>query len=138
MGEYSTEIDGLIDEHRELMTIMGQLREESSLSDSEVSGILDQLQSALAHHTEREEAGLFHTLRHVDVGPEYMDLFEHDHGHLVDLIESARRERHLVSDLIKVFEAHMLREENDMFPAAEQLLGPADWDAVDASVAHLR
>jgi hemerythrin-like domain-containing protein len=138
MGEYTTEIDGLIDEHRELMTIMGRLREERSLSDSEVNGILDQLQSALAHHTEREEAGLFHTLRNVDVGPEYMDLFEHDHGHLVDVIESARRERQTVDDLIQVFEAHMLREENDMFPAAEQLLGPADWDAVDAAVAHLR
>jgi hypothetical protein len=32
----------------------------------------------------------------------------------------------------------MAREENDMFPAAEQLLGPADWTAVEAAVAGLR
>jgi Hemerythrin HHE cation binding domain len=128
MAEHDSEIDGLVDEHRDLMTIMGKLRH----------AVLDQLEKALAHHTEREETGLFHVLQDVEVGPEYMGLFEHDHGHLVDLIESARRDRHAVDDLIKSFEAHMLREENDMFPAAEQLLGPADWDAVDAAVAHLR
>ena len=93
--------------------------------DSEVKGVLDQLQSVLAHHTEREEAGLFDTLRQVEVGPQYMDLFEHDHGHLVELIESARRDRGTVDDLIQGFEVHMLREENDMFPAAEQLLSPS-------------
>ena len=138
MDEYNAEIDGLIDEHRDLMTIMGTLRDVVNVSDPDVSKILDQLATALAHHTEREEAGLFHTLRDVEVGPDYMDLFEHDHGHLVDLIESTRRERSTVDDLINGFEVHMLREENDMFPAAEQLLSPADWDAVDAAVAHLR
>ena len=138
MDEYNAEIDGLIDEHRDLMTIMGTLRDVVNVSDPDVSKILDQLAMALAHHTEREEAGLFHTLRDVEVGPDYMDLFEHDHGHLVDLIESTRRERSTVDDLINGFEVHMLREENDMFPAAEQLLSPADWDAVDAAVAHLR
>ena len=138
MDEYNSEIDGLIDEHRDLMTIMGTLRDVVNVSDPDVSKILDQLAMALAHHTEREEAGLFHTLRDVEVGPDYMDLFEHDHGHLVDLIESTRRERSTVDDLINGFEVHMLREENDMFPAAEQLLSPADWDAVDAAVAHLR
>jgi hemerythrin-like domain-containing protein len=138
MADHESEIDGLIDEHRDLMTIMAKLRPAVGEPDTNVDGILDQLETALAHHTEREETGLFHTLRQVEVGPEYMGLFEHDHGHLVELIESARRDRHTVDDLIKSFEAHMLREENDMFPAAEQLLGPDDWDAVDAAVAHLR
>ena len=99
---------------------------------------MGELTAALAHHTEREEAGLFRTLREVKVPPEYMGLFEHDHGHLVELIESARRDRHGVDDLLKSLEAHMVREETDMFPAAEQLLSPADWDAVNAAVAHLR
>jgi hemerythrin-like domain-containing protein len=138
MADHDSEIDGLIDEHRDLMTIMGKLRQAVSEPDSDFGAILDQLEMALAHHTEREETGLFHTLREVQVGPEYMGLFEHDHGHLVDLIESARRDRSTFDDLVSSFEAHMLREENDMFPAAEQLLGPADWDAIDAAVAHLR
>jgi hemerythrin-like domain-containing protein len=138
MADHDSEIDGLIDEHRDLMTIMVRLRHAASAPDSDVDEILDELEAALAHHTEREETGLFHILHEVQVGPEYLGLFEHDHGHLVELIESARRDRHTVADLIKSFEAHMLREENDMFPAAEQLLGPADWDAVDAAVAHLR
>ena len=54
------------------------------------------------------------------------------------MIRRARRDRRSVDDLVKSLEAHMVREETDMFPAAEQLLGPADWDAVDAAVAHLR
>ena len=138
MGVHDLEIDGLIDEHRELMTVMATLRRAAERPDAEVDGLLDQLQTALAHHTEREELGLFHTLREVEVPPEYMGLFEHDHGHLVDLIESARKDRQRVDDLLMSLEAHMVREETDMFPAAEQLLSPADWDAVDEAVAHLR
>ncbi len=138
MGDHDPEIDGLIDEHRELMTIMATLRRAMGEPDSDVDGLLDELEVALAAHTEREEAGLFHTLRDVEVPPEYMGLFEHDHGHLIDLIESARRDGRSVDDLLQSLEAHMAREESDMFPAAEQLLGPADWDAVDAAVAHLR
>jgi hemerythrin-like domain-containing protein len=138
MGDDDSEIDGLIDEHRELMTIMGKLQRAIGQPDSELDGLLDQLETALAHHTEREETGLFHTLHEVAVGPEYMGMFEHDHGHLVDLIGAARRDRSSVNDLVTSLQAHMVREENDMFPAAEQLLGPADWDAVGAAVAHLR
>jgi hypothetical protein len=138
MGDYDPEIDGLIDEHRELMTIMAALQRAMGPLDVEVDGLLDQLEKAFAHHTEREEAGLFHTLHEVEVGPEYMALFEHDHGHLNDLIQSARRDRHSMGDLLESLEAHMVREETDMFPAADQLLGPADWDAIDAAVAHLR
>jgi PPOX class probable F420-dependent enzyme len=43
-----------------------------------------------------------------------------------------------VDGLVKIFDAHMQREENDMFPAAEQLLGPDDWSAIDAAVNRLR
>jgi hemerythrin-like domain-containing protein len=138
MDDHDNEIDGLIDEHRDLMTMMGRLQRAIGQPDTDVDGLLDQLENALAHHTEREETGLFHTLHGIEVGSEYMGLFEHDHGHLVDLIESARSDRSSVDDLVKSLQAHMDREENDMFPAAEQLLAPADWDAVDAAVAHLR
>ncbi len=138
MGDNDSEIDGLMDEHRELITIMATLRRAVGRPDPEFDEVLDRLEAALAHHTEREETGLFHTLHEVEVGPEYMGLFEHDHGHLVELIESTRRDRSNVDDLVRSMEAHMVREENDMFPAAEQLLGPADWDAIEAAVAHIR
>jgi hemerythrin-like domain-containing protein len=137
MDDRESEIDGLIDEHRDLMAIMGQMRRTGGDAEA-IDGLLDQLETALAHHTDREETGLFHILHSVDVGPEYIDLFEHDHGHLIELIESARRQPEMVDDLIKSFEAHMDREENDMFPAAEQLLSPADWDAIEEAVADLR
>lgn len=138
MADHDSEIHGLIDEHRDLITIMGRLRRAAAQPDTDVGVVLDELELALAHHTEREELGLLHTLGEVEVGPEYLGLFEHDHGHLIGLIATARTDRHTVDDLTKSLEAHMLREENDMFPAAEQLLGPADWDAIDAAIAHLR
>jgi hemerythrin-like domain-containing protein len=138
MVDRDSEIDGLIDEHRQLITILGQLQRLAGEPDSGLDGLLDQLEAALAHHTEREEAGLFHVLPQVDVSTEYLDLFEHDHGHLVELIATARGDRHSVDGLVKVFDAHMQREENDMFPAAEQLLGPDDWNAVDAAVDGMR
>jgi hemerythrin-like domain-containing protein len=143
VGADDAGIDGLITEHRELMTIMAALRRAiggpgSEADASGVDGLLDQLESSLAHHTEREEAGLFNVLHHVDVPAEYMGLFEHDHGHLVDLLASARGDRGQIGSLLASLDVHMAREENDMFPAAEQLLGPSDWDAVEAAVAHLR
>jgi hemerythrin-like domain-containing protein len=138
MGDHDTEIDGLIDEHRDLMAIMAALRLAMGDPAPDVNGLLDQLETALAHHTKREEFGMFHVLEQVEVPPQYIGLFEHDHAHLVDLIHSARRDPNSVDGLLNSLEAHMAREENDMFPAAEQLLGPADWEAVDAAVADLR
>ncbi len=121
-----------------MITIIAALRRAVGTSDSDVDGLLDQLETALAHHTEREETGLFHALHDVEVPAEYMGLFEHDHGHLVDLLQSSRRDRQNVERLLTSLEAHMEREEADMFPAAEQILGTADWDAIEAAVAHLR
>lgn len=136
MAVHDTEIDELIDEHRQMMTIMATLRRAGD--GSEVDELLDQLETALAHHTEREETGLFHTLHNVDVPAEYVGLFEHDHGHLVDLLQSSRRDRQNMDRLLQSLEAHMKREEADMFPAAEQLLSPVDWADIETTVAHLR
>lgn len=138
MGDREAEIDGLVGEHREMLSVMTALqRAAEQPDDAPIDELLDQLSAALAHHTDREEAGLFRTLRTVDVPPEYVGLFEHDHGHLLDLLASARRDRAAVEPLVRSLEAHMDREEADMFPAAEQLLSPADWDTVRAAVAGL-
>ena len=50
------QIDGLIEEHRQLTTILGTLRRAPG---SDLDGLLDKLEQTLAHHTEREETGLF-------------------------------------------------------------------------------
>jgi hemerythrin-like domain-containing protein len=138
MSDHDSEIDGLIDEHRDLMSIMAALQRGMDDPDADLQALLEQLETALAHHTDREESGLFNVLHRIDVPPQYMGLFEHDHSHLVDLIHSSQQDRHSVGALLTSLEAHMAREENDMFPAAEQLLGPADWEAVEAAVADLR
>jgi hemerythrin-like domain-containing protein len=138
MGDHDGEIDELIDEHRDLMTHLAALRRAMGDPDADLRGLLDQLERTLAHHTEREESGLFNVLRRIDIPAQYVGLFEHDHGHVVDLIHASQRDRHVVDALLDSLEAHMAREENDMFPAAEQLFGPADWEAVEAAVSDLR
>ena len=90
MDDHDSEIEGLIDEHRELMTILARLQRTAGEPGSDLDALLDQLDAELTHHTEREEAGLFHVLHQIDVSPEYMDLFEHDHHHLVELIATVR------------------------------------------------
>jgi hemerythrin-like domain-containing protein len=137
MLDRDTEIDGLIEEHRQMMTIMSALRHARADPGADIDTLLDQLEATLARHTAREETGLFRILRSVDVPGEYVGLFEHDHGHVVDLLASARHDRQQVDVLVATLEAHMQREEGDMFPAAEQLLGPSDWDVIEAAVAHL-
>ena len=138
MGDQTSELEGLIDEHRELTTLGASLRRARGGPEAEISRLLNELRARLAHHTEREEAGLFRVLRDVEVPEEYVGLFEHDHGHFVELIEAATRSPDAVEPLVKDLEGHMVKEETDMFPAAEQLLGPDDWDRIDAAVAHLR
>ena len=47
MADHDSEIDGLIDEHRDLMAIMGKLKRAVSEPDSNVDEILDELEMRL-------------------------------------------------------------------------------------------
>jgi hemerythrin-like domain-containing protein len=125
-----------VDDHRELMQVMGDLRRAADAGD-DLGGLLDRLSALLARHTEREESGLFHVLHQVDIPEQYVGLFRHDHAHFDDLVRAAREDPAAAGALLDALDAHMAREEDDMFPAARQLLGPADWDAVEAAVAGL-
>jgi Hemerythrin HHE cation binding domain len=137
MADRNAEIDRLVDDHRELMGVMAELRRAAADPDADLGGPLDRLEEALARHTVREESGLFHVLRQVDVPEQYVGLFRHDHQQVVGLLAAAREDRAQVPPLLEALDAHFAREEDDMFPAAVQLLGPADWDTVEASVAGL-
>jgi hemerythrin-like domain-containing protein len=75
-----------------------------------------QLRALLARHTRREEEGIFSALRDVGAG-EYVDRFDRDHA--------------VVESLLDELEGHIAVEESDLFPAARQLLGPAEWDEVE-------
>jgi iron-sulfur cluster repair protein YtfE (RIC family) len=137
MADRNAEIDRLVDDHRELMAAMAELRRAAQDPAGELGVPLDRLEAVLAQHTVREEQGLFGVLRRVDIPDAYVGLFQHDHTHFADLIASARTDRSAVDPLLAALDAHMAREEDDMFPAAVQLLGPADWDAVADAVSGL-
>ena len=57
MGDHDAELDELIDEHRELMSIMAAVRRAAGGPGSELDSLLDQLETALAHHTAGKSAG---------------------------------------------------------------------------------
>lgn len=137
MADRNAEIDRLVDDHRELMGAMAEVRRAAQDPAADLGGPLDHLDAVLARHTVREESGLFHVLRQVDVPEQYVGLFRHDHEHFGGLIEAARGDRTRVAPLLDSLDAHLAREEDDMFPAAVQLLGPADWDAVADAVSGL-
>lgn len=75
-----------------------------------------QLRVLLERHTRREEQGIFAALRDAGAG-EYVDRFDRDHA--------------VVESLLDELEGHIAVEESDLFPAARQLLGPAEWDEVE-------
>jgi hypothetical protein len=55
-----------------------------------------------------------------------------------ELLVGAAREPSALRPLIELVEDHILREETDLFPAARQLLDPAEWYAVDHRVSQPR
>ena len=102
-----------------------------SLADGGGVAGIEELAATILAHAEREQAGLFAALRNVGVDQEYLGLFERDHRRIDDLLARANTEPSAVETLIELVEDHIRREETDMFPAARQLLDPAQWDAVD-------
>lgn len=129
------EIADLSADHEHLL---GQLRELSlavAAGDrTEAARLMDHLHGVLHDHAHREELGVFGQLRG-HAGSQYIELFESDHRALHELVADvssgdwALRATGLVDSL----SAHIAREESDLFPAAHQMLSPADWDVVDAT-----
>ena len=85
-------------------------------------------------HGEREERGVFAALAAAGVDPAYVDRFTRDHDALHALLTTASAGGvDAALALADLLDGHILREESDLFPAARQLLAPADWDLVEAA-----
>ena len=134
------EIAALSDDHERLLELLHGLRSISTGSDaSGAAAHIAALHAVLEGHTAREERGVFAQLRDVVLDAEYVAMFEHDHEAVHRLlVECASDEwQRPAAELVDALHDHILREETDLFPAAHQMLAPAQWSAVDTAVSEI-
>jgi hemerythrin-like domain-containing protein len=125
------EIAELFDDHVGLLCVLGDLRRALTDDDHDAgSASIAALHERLHRHAGREERGVFAELR-TQVGDDYIAMFEHDHAALHGLLEAEGDWRGTAERLIAQLADHILREESDLFPAAHQLLTPAQWDRIE-------
>lgn len=125
------EIQALSDEHEAILAVVGGLRRAGDRAA--IAGGLDTLEALLRPHTRREEAGIF-TQLHPLVAPGYVGRFRVDHDRIDDLLAAAREGRAPLGAFLDVLQEHILEEETDMYPAARQMLGAVEWDAIDRTL----
>jgi hemerythrin-like domain-containing protein len=127
-------IAALSEDHEHLLHLLTEL--DRAIHDDRPAlarAVIHQLHEQLHAHAAREERGVFAELRRVVLDPGYVEMFQHDHEELHQLLDDTEGDgwRDAAASLIRVLRRHILREETDLFPAAHQMLEPAQWDAVD-------
>jgi hypothetical protein len=129
-------IAALSRDHETLLSLAARLRRAADTGDADTAARLaDDIHSRLPGHAAEEEAGIFTELRAADVDGDYVDRFEADHRAIHELQGTAATSRPWRSGaraLAEALQAHIEREEYDLFPSAHQLLAPAAWDRIDA------
>lgn len=102
--------------------------------------IARRLGALLDTHATREERGVLAELDAAGAGDAYVGAFRHDHGRVHALVADIRspRWRDAARELVRALTDHIAREESDLFPAAHQLLTPAQWDEIDRAASAAR
>ena len=130
------QIAALSADHDSLLDLLVGLRLVlDDTGDLRARPVLADLRDLLRVHSDREERGVFRQLRD-EVDDAYLARFEHDHDRLHELLHDTTNAdwRVATRELVALLDAHIAREESDLFPAAHQLLSPSQWDAVDADL----
>lgn len=121
-------------EHETLLELLSELQRQVIAHDQAAAKpLLERLHNALTPHAVREEHGVFAELEHAGIDHTYIDVFQEDHNRIHALLADANATdwEPAARDLVQTLRDHIAREESDLFPAAHQLLEPAQWDAVD-------
>ena len=122
-------------DHDRLRSLTAELRRTVRGGDrARLPDVTSRLAVVLVPHGEREERGVFAALAAAGVDPAYVERFTRDHDALDALLDAASHgDTDAALALADLLDGHLLREESDLFPAARQLLSPADWDLVAAA-----
>lgn len=126
-------------EHETLTGWLADLRRALTAGDDARSAALPaRVHELLDDHAAREERSVFAELRRANVEGAYIGAFERDHDRIHSLLTGGTGHdwHRSAEELVDALHDHIAREETDLFPAAHQLLSPAQWDAVDATLSH--
>lgn len=126
------EIAALSTDHEHMLTLTAGLRRAHKVGVP-APQLFAELTAMLGPHSRREERGLYAALAAEVADPEYVALFAHDHEELDALVMGADADQHILQ-ITGLLEAHILREETDLFPAAHQMLGSQAWATIAESV----
>jgi hemerythrin-like domain-containing protein len=128
------EIAELSADHDRVAALLARLEQAvAAANDREAAVVAAAVHEILEPHAAREEDGVFYELGR-EVGRDYVARFEAEHALIHRLLAEASGPswRSAAAELVVVLRDHMLREETDLFPAAHQLLSPAQWAAIRA------
>ena len=127
------EIASLSDDHIRFLELVEALEQAVDGRDADAGrALMRQLHDELHVHDGREERGIFVQLREIVPDGGYVDVFAREHVELHHLLEEAEGDgwREAARHATEMLRDHILREESDLFPAAYQMLSPAQWGAV--------
>lgn len=122
----------LLVEHRMLRDLMQAMSRwlVAEIPPDALQGRAKVLEIALDAHARREETELFEPLRSRSVGArhliEMMELVHEEARGLFEEIETAKDPASKMWTILEMTEAHFVREEQELFPVAEQLLAPEE------------
>ncbi|WP_432136523.1 MULTISPECIES: hemerythrin domain-containing protein [unclassified Streptomyces] len=133
-----TAVDELTREHDRVVTLISHVRD--ARRDGAVARMAElarAIATVLAPHTEVEEHGLFPAL--ADEFPEQIAALEDEHRRIDTVLAEANGP--FLTDptwpdrligALDLLRAHILKEQDGVFPAALALLAPEQWEAVEA------
>jgi iron-sulfur cluster repair protein YtfE (RIC family) len=122
------EIAALSAEHEHMLSLTARIRRATAMGEP-TGEVVAELAEILIPHSRREERGVFAALTAEGIASSYIELFESDHDALEALLSRSDDPRQPML-LVELLEAHILREETDLFPAAHQVLGSRAWAAM--------
>ena len=129
-------IAALSAEHEVMLTLLADLERAVGAADAATAtSVTARLDDLLAPHATKEERGVFAELRRSEVDDGYLGRFEDEHR-VIQALSAGRADQPWEASaraLVQQLRDHIFREETDLFPAAHQVLAPAQWDAVDAA-----
>ena len=135
-------IDELGDEHERLTRVAAEVRRAGRAGDRvRARARFEELTALLRVHTAAEEAGVFSALRAAGELEDQVDALLADHAAVwasIDDLNGDGWEDEAVLRVIADLEAHIAREEYDLFPATVLAVPPGGWDAAEQTCARVR
>ena len=137
-------------EHQELLAQLGSLeaRMDSGDPGADLAGFLSYLQRDVVLHLSVEERALFPILaRHLNQEQGPLAVMNAEHAALRTLLDGLdtgvrsgdrERQRACAHDIIELLRAHIVKEDEVLFPIATHMLNSREWDEVNVRAAAVR